>query len=412
MTTTTGGAPHETGAGDGVGAGQGPRPEGEGAGNGASGPGGGTPPATAPATPPAEDRRLGGWRGRVALALAATVLGAVAAGYTVRAARRGDGQLGQPAPVAGAAAGGGAVGGPAAPAATKGTLRLSGGGQLLFRSTIAGDGYGVLATVPMGAPSGPRTLGDVRCDRIYAAAGTALCLRAGNSALVRYEAVVLDGSLREVRSIPIEGLPSRARISASGHVASWTVFVTGHSYASGSFSTRTSVLDLRTGKMLASNLERFRILKDGEPYESVDVNFWGVTVAADDNRFYATLGTKGETYLVEGDLAARTVRTLRDNVECPSLSPDGTRIAFKKRTRTDPREPWRLHVLDLATLRETPLAETGNVDDQAAWLDNQTIAYALPDPGRPSTHIWAVPADGGGSPRRLVADAFSPTPLP
>jgi Tol biopolymer transport system component len=217
--------------------------------------------------------------------------------------------------------------------------------------------------------------------------------------------------LREVRRVPVEGLPSRARISADGHVASWTVFVSGDSYTATSFSTRTSVLDLRTGKLLVKNMERFKILKDGREYRAADVNFWGVTMTADDNRFYATLGTKGRTYLVEGDLAGRTVRTLRENAECPSLSPDGTRLVFKKRVLDDWRKPWRLYVLDLATMRETALSEANNVDDQGAWLDDHTIAYALQDAGAPSTSVWSVPADGSGAPKLLVRDAFSPAPL-
>jgi Tol biopolymer transport system component len=57
----------------------------------------------------------------------------------------------------------------------------------------------------------------------------------------------------------------------------------------------------------------------------------------------------------------------RENVECPSLSPDGTRIAIKKRVDNVPGN-WRLAVLDLSTLQDTLLNdETRSVDDQGSW---------------------------------------------
>ena len=93
----------------------------------------------------------------------------------------------------------------------------------------------------------------------------------------------------------------------------------------------------------------------------------------------------------------------------PSLSPDQTRIAFKEAVGGDPARGWRLTVLELATLTRTPLAETRSVDDQAVWLDNATIGYALPRDR--SSDVWAVPADGSGAPRLLIPDAESPAPL-
>ena len=48
--------------------------------------------------------------------------------------------------------------------------------------------------------------------------------------------------------------------------------------------------------------------------------------------------------------SVKEARVLRENVECPSLSPDNTRIVFKKRMTDGPGGvTWRLHVLDLAT---------------------------------------------------------------
>jgi hypothetical protein len=48
------------------------------------------------------------------------------------------------------------------------------------------------------------------------------------------------------------------------------------------------------------------------------------------------------------------------------------------------------------------LAETRSIDDQAAWLDDRTVAYGV-DSG-----IWAVPADGSGSAKLLVQGGSSP----
>jgi hypothetical protein len=59
-------------------------------------------------------------------------------------------------------------------------------------------------------------------------------------------------------------------------------------------------------------------------------------------------------------------------------------------------------VLDLASGRETPLAETRSVDDQVEWLDDGRILYGL------QGDIWVVPADGSGTPQVYLADALSP----
>ena len=79
-------------------------------------------------------------------------------------------------------------------------------------------------------------------------------------------------------------------------------------------STRSPCRTGRSRRLLAS-LESFTVIKDGRRYTSPDVNFWGVTVARDNRTFYATMSTRGRTYLVRGDLAAQTVTTLRENVE-------------------------------------------------------------------------------------------------
>ncbi|MFK0293645.1 TolB-like translocation protein [Streptomyces sp. NPDC090442] len=286
------------------------------------------------------------------------------------------------------------------------TLRPSGGRQLLVRNLAWGPHRDELATVPAGRPDGPRTASGVRCLRFHAAAGTGICLQAERGALTdSYRAVVLDAHLRERHRFPAPGIPTRARVSPSGHTVAWTVFVSGDSYAGTAFSTRTALADTRTWA-LDDNLEEYAVIKDGHPYHASDINIWGVTFA-DDTRFYATLATAGHTYLVRGDRTTRTLTTLHPNVECPSLSPDGTRIAYKKRVLgASPDAPWRLYVLDLATLRETATAERRNIDDQALWSDDHTLDYALP--GDYGSDLWTVPADGTGTARRLMTSALAP----
>lgn len=281
--------------------------------------------------------------------------------------------------------------------------------QLLFRNLAWGPHRDEIAAVPTGDVRGPRTASGVKCLRFHAAAGTAICLQAVHGALEdTYRAVVLDSHLHELHHFPAAGIPTRARVSPSGHLVAWTVFVSGDSYAGTNFSTRTAIVDTRTWS-LDDNLETFHITKDGHPYHAADTNIWGVTFA-DDNRFYATLATGGKTYLVQGDVAARTLTTLHSNVECPSLSPDGTRIAYKKRVRgASPDAPWRLYVLNLRTMKETATAEHRNIDDQALWADNSTLDYALP--GDYGSDLWTVPADGTGTARLLMRSAVAPAYL-
>lgn len=336
-------------------------------------------------------RPSAGQRSGLILVVAALVLGTIAVSYTLHVVHAEHGAAVTSAPSD-------------APTANP----FDGTPRLVFRNTTLGAGYGEVASVPLAKPGAEKAFTSVPCDRVYAAASTLLCLTSKRGIVTTYEAVIYNRALSAIRTVSIPGEPSRARISADGRMASWTVFVFGDSYVSRSFSTRTSILDTKTGR-LTSNLETFTIIKDGKRYSSIDDNFWGVTFAADDNTFYATLATKGQTYLVRGDLAKHTVTTLRTNVECPSLSPDGTRLVFKKRVSASQATPWRFAVLDLATMKETLLADTRSIDDQAAWLDNDTVMYAVPEPQNPAVaDIWKEPADGTGTPQLLIEGAFSP----
>ena len=188
--------------------------------------------------------------------------------------------------------------------------------------------------------------------------------------------MIFDSRFHKLHSVELPGLASRTRISSDGRYAATTTFVHGDSYADAGFSTRTSIIVMKTGSVIL-DLEKLAVTKDGESFHNVDFNYWGVTFVRNSQRFYATLGTGGQTYLVEGNLGTQKARVLRSGVECPSLSPDGTRIAFKKRN-PGTIVTWGIAVLDLATLKDHSLAETRNVDDQVEWLDNQTVMYGLP----------------------------------
>ncbi|MGW0750945.1 hypothetical protein [Streptomyces sp. NPDC002587] len=290
---------------------------------------------------------------------------------------------------------------PAQQTHTEGSFSLDEPG-LYFRDPATG-----LVTRGSGGPEGSRVTGGPACDRFYAAGDRALCLRSLPGIPARTQALVLDRRLREVRRTTVPGIPNRARVSASGRLLSWTTFATGDSYATSAFSTRTSILDLNTGYLIKS-MEEIPLTLDGARHHAPDVNYWGVTFARDDNRFYATVSTKGRTHLVVGDLRNWTATAVRENVECPSLSPDDTRIAFKKKVSQDPAAPWRLYVLDLATMREHPLSEPHSVDDQAAWLDDSTVGYALPGRDGRASDIWSVPADGTGAAHLVVPGGSSP----
>jgi hypothetical protein len=292
---------------------------------------------------------------------------------------------------------------------TRERARFTASDHVLYRTTAVTQAHGRLAISSL-ADTESRYLTSLECERVDVGGGTGVCLTANRGFATSYGAVLFDRDFSVRHRLTLTGIPSRTRVSPDGKLAAVTTFVSGHSYAGGSFSTRTVILDTSQGQEL-TELERFTVTRDGHIIKAVDFNFWGVTFAPDSNRFYATLGTGDQRLLIEGDARRQTARVLRDGIECPAISPDGTRLAFKKRVYVDGRLIWRLAVLDLTSLEDRVVdSEERSIDDQVEWLDSESILYAAPDPDRGlgGTSIWAVRVSGG-SPQKWLPGAFSPS---
>jgi hypothetical protein len=279
------------------------------------------------------------------------------------------------------------------------------GPLILFRDGSPGAMYGRLAVVQLSRPDAPRAIAPLSCDRVHYAAGWGVCMVNDETRLlVRHVAYIFDRAFQVRHTITLTGSPIRARVAPGGTRAALTVFERGHSYAEEGFSTRTIVIDTASGRQLA-DLEDFAIQKDGAAFKSIDFNFWGVTFARDGDQFFATLKTRGERYLVKGSIDARRASVLRPDVECPSLSPDGSLVVFKKPLKQE--VGWRLHVLDLATGSERALNQgRRSVDDQVDWFDDRQVVYH--DSASEGTGIWVLSVDGVTPPRLLLPNAYSP----
>ncbi|TDW24557.1 TolB family protein [Kribbella kalugense] len=274
---------------------------------------------------------------------------------------------------------------------------------MLFRNLADGPDSGKLAAVPMSDPAAARRVGELHCDRFAAARGTAICLRLKPGSLPPLtDMIVLDANLRERHRETLPGTPSRARVSPDGRIVNWTLFVTGDSYAATGFSTRTGLYEVGSGR-LVKTIEELAVFVHGKRYFASDLNYWGITFGADGNRFYVTLGSKGKTYLIEADYRAYRGTAIAENVECPSLSPDGRRIAYKQKVATG---TWRLAVLDLATHQITHPPESRSIDDQPVWQGNSTLVYPVRNT-RNTLDIWSVGLTT--PPKLLIPEATSPS---
>lgn len=290
-----------------------------------------------------------------------------------------------------------------------GTTTLDEGLRIMFRNTAAGQGYGHLASVSLNDPGGLRELTQVPCDRVYTNQKVVSCLLVVRGIPPRYRASLMDNELKPLTEWPLAGIPNRTRVSNEGLVAT-TAFVTGHSYASDSFSTETSIKSL-DGKDYG-NLEDFSIMIEGQKLTAADKNVWGVSFV-DYNTFYATVASGGQTWLVLGNLNERRMTAVLQNAECTSVSPDGSKVAYKKRRISRPGETlvhWDAAVLDIASNKETVIGIESGFDDQLEWLDDQTLLFGL---ARKDTvgdsDIYSIRAKAGATPELFIEHAWSPS---
>jgi hypothetical protein len=283
--------------------------------------------------------------------------------------------------------------------------------RIYFRYSGVDAHYGNVAWIDSNKPDALHYVDALRCEVVHVSGGHGICLSADRGVFTTYAATLFDANTFATRgTFALKGIPSRARVSVDGKLAALTVFVSGHGYSSLDFSTQTLLVDFAKHLVLA-DLETFSVTRDGAPLSNPDFNFWGVTFTPDAKQFYATLSTAGKHYLIRGDIAARSATVIHENVECPSLSPDARRVAYKKRIMEGDRVLWQLHVLELASGREIALSEKRSIDDQLEWLDNRHVLYSVPsaaDGSSPSTDVWQVAVDAHTPPRLFLRNAYSP----
>jgi hypothetical protein len=75
---------------------------------------------------------------------------------------------------------------------------------------------GQVTTVSKDDPAGSRAVSALRCDRVYAAAGTGACLYA-DGVLGTVKLLVLGQDLQQRRSFPVAGLPNRVQTIGLTH---------------------------------------------------------------------------------------------------------------------------------------------------------------------------------------------------
>lgn len=285
-------------------------------------------------------------------------------------------------------------------------------GDVAFINRVPGDTY---TNVGIRRADGRREIFDRQCDRMHVQGSIGLCLK-GPHDLGRYDMDLLDFTDPTLPVLEHDSgvLPSRARVSGDRQWASATMFASGTSYQDvGGFATFVTITDLRPTGDPTLRLARYSLnqTQDSHSVFPDNRNYWGVTWG-EDGTFWVTAGSEDTVELLLGSAEKRELWTTGLAGSCPSLSPDGDLLVYK---RTRPEGGFDLVARRLFTAEEWLVGETRSVDDQVEWLDNDTILYALhaegTDPAtttQPEFDIWSIDIAPGSTPRLFLPNADSP----
>ena len=274
---------------------------------------------------------------------------------------------------------------------------------VIFRTLAPSDAYGRVALIGL-QPAAERRVTRLSCLRLHYAGGSGLCARQEIAADAVLNVVyVFDETLEPRRRIVLEGVPTRLRVAPDGRVGAITTYAEEESPQGERLTTRTRIIEMRSGRQVA-DLREFRV--DNPDFATIrgPIDVASVAFERDGDRFFASLWTDTERYLVAGSIVERRLTTIRAGMTSEALSPDGRQLVVKR--LIPERGFWQLGVIDLSTWAERDLRQgPRSVDDQVEWLDNQRVLYH--DVDGESTSLWVLAADGIGGPRVLIKDAYS-----
>jgi hypothetical protein len=274
---------------------------------------------------------------------------------------------------------------------------------IMFRVLSPRQSHGHVAVMGL-APDAELRISKLSCLRLHYAGRRGLCVTqepASNS--VVHVAYVFDEQFEPGKRLVLDGVPTRVRVAPNGRVGTITTYGEEESAQGERLATRTRIIDLHSGRSLA-DLREFRIDNPARPLVTSVVDFASVAFERDSDRFFATLATDAERYLVSGSINERRLSVIRTGVTNEAISPDGRRLVVKR--LLPERGFWQLAVIDLSTWSEHDLRQgPRSVDDQVEWLDDEHVVYH--DVDGETTSLWMLPADGINGPRVLIKDAYS-----